>query len=284
MRPAVLLTRILLVLVALLGSAAVPAAARTPQGGCTLGVSLICGANVSDRDRVADANRGPGTDRFDQDRAEGTSRWAVAPTPPANALDCTTIGGATESPLPTTIAVATDVATGASFIGEFCVFIPAGEVFLPPAPPTLEEVLAAAGVPSPAINLNPGNEGLTGLATYAWYGGPTSTGPVTVTIRGYTVSGTADIDEVTWDMGRPDERGEQTYTAAADQLGTESQPAVRHTYETKGITTITVDAWWHGTFTITGNGLIPRTVDLGRLPLSTSTAYPVVEGRSVLIG
>ena len=73
------------------------------------------------------------------------------------------------------------------------------------------------------------------------------------------------------------------YTVDAAGFGTAEQPAVRHTYETKGSVVVTVETVWHGVFTISGNGLIPRTVDLGRLPLTATVVYPVAEGRSVLI-
>ena len=248
------------------------------EGGCTLTGKLRCGASARTDGSNGDAREQGGNAN---DRSGGF--WVAAPVPPANALDCNTIGGAAEAPVNITTAVATDVATGATFIGEFCVIIPAGAVFVPPAPPTLEEVLAAAAVPLPSIRLNPAVEGLTGLATYAWYDGAAAIGPVTVQIRGYTVSGNAAVDQVSFDMGRPDRAAQQTYTVDAAGFGTAEQPAVRHTYETKGSVVVTVETVWHGVFTISGNGLIPRTVDLGRLPLTATVVYPVAEGRSVLI-
>lgn len=258
--------------------AAMAPAASAQGGGCTFDGELRCGANAR-----TDGRNGTSASADSNIDQPGAGSWVPAPTPPANALDCNTIGAA-EAPVNITTAVATDIATGAAFIGEFCVVLPADAVFVPPAPPTLEEVLAAAAVPQPTLRLNPAVGGLTGMATHAWYDGATTIGPITVQIRGYTVSGTATVEQVTFDMGRPDRAAQQTYTINDPAgFGTAEQPAVRHTYETKGPVAVIVETVWHGLFTITGNGLIPRTVDLGLLPLPGTVVYPVAEGRSVLI-
>ncbi len=258
--------------VLVLGMSNTPAGA---VGGCTIDGNgrLDCGARFT--------NPGSGNSpRENGGGGEGGTWQAVAPPVP-NAFDCTTIPGAAATPTDLYRLVAGDFGNGAAFIGEFCVVVPPNTTWTPPAPPTLEEILDAANTPDPVIELNPAAGGLTGLATHLWYDGPTTIA-VAVTIRGYTVTGRAWLETVTWDTGQPDRNGTTTYQHPATGAGTEGQPAVRHVYETKGATTITAAFSWTGEFTITGNGLIPRAVDLGTVTLDTTRTYPITEARSVL--
>jgi hypothetical protein len=137
-----------------------------------------------------------------------------------------------------------------------------------PAVPTFGEAWNRAGLPAPAVTLDPATRGITGLDTRISTDGPTAV-TIAATIRGYTITGTATLDhyEISVDGGPPIDAGTGHYT-----------------FETKGTHTIAISAVWRGTATITGPGLpaaLPL-VDLGRATITSTRTYPVNEIRSVL--
>jgi hypothetical protein len=137
-----------------------------------------------------------------------------------------------------------------------------------PAVPTFGEAWNRAGLPAPAVTLDPAGRGITGLDTRISTDGPTAV-TIAATIRGYTITGTAALDhyEISIDGGAPTDAGTGHYT-----------------FETKGTHTIAISAVWRGTATITGPGLpaaLPL-VDLGRATITSTRTYPVHEIRSVL--
>lgn len=144
---------------------------------------------------------------------------------------------------------------------------------LPPAPPTREELIDATPIPEPAILANPSGRGLTGLESWFW---AADDGPVTasVTLRGWTVSGTLTADHWTWTTGDGGHYDMSTSGSADD-------PAVRHMWETKDTWSVTLEVSWTGTYTVSGFG---TTLVIDELVAedSTTVEYPVVEVRAVL--
>ena len=155
---------------------------------------------------------------------------------------------------------------------------PAGPVLpaLPPVP-SIGEIWRAAlrQIPPPKIGINPRPTGLTGLETWLWYEGPEEL-QVSTSIGPWTVTGTARVQEVTFEMG-------EGRTAKADRAGSESDPAARYVYETKGEYRVVATARWGADFVLTGPGLPPRPTPMGVAVLRSSEDYPVQEVRGLLV-
>ena len=146
-----------------------------------------------------------------------------------------------------------------------------------PQPPTIGEIWNAAAIPGPQIGISPTTEGVTGLETWMWAANAQTSVAVSVTLDGFTVTGTAQLVGYEFDFGD----GASTSTTTG---GSEAQPAVRHTYETKGEYALGVASLWRGEFVMTGPGITtPLPVDLRTAQLTTTRDYTVVEIRSVLV-
>ena len=140
-------------------------------------------------------------------------------------------------------------------------------------PPTSAELLGAAPIPEPAILANPGGRGLTGLESRFWAADP---GPVSVsvTIRGWNVTGTLTAQQWTWTTG-DGSRYESSSAGSADQ------PAAKHTYETKDTWPITLEVSWSGSYTVSGFGTSYTVTGLATEGTSTLD-YEVIEVRGVV--
>jgi hypothetical protein len=147
---------------------------------------------------------------------------------------------------------------------------------VPPAP-SIGEIWRAAlrQIPPPEIGINPRPTGLTGLETWLWYEGPEEL-QVSTTIGPWTVTGTARVQDVVFEMG-------EGRTARADRAGSESDPAARYVYETKGEYRVVATARWGADFLLSGPGLPPRPTPMGVAVLRSSEDYPVQEVRGLLV-
>jgi hypothetical protein len=147
---------------------------------------------------------------------------------------------------------------------------------LPPVP-SIGEIWRAAlrQIPPPKIGINPRPTGLTGLDTWLWYEGPEEL-QVSTSIGPWTVTGTARVQDVVFEMG-------EGRTARANRAGSESDPAARYVYETKGEYRIVATARWGADFVLTGPGLPPRPTPIGIAVLRSSENYPVQEVRGLLV-
>jgi hypothetical protein len=147
---------------------------------------------------------------------------------------------------------------------------------LPPVP-SIGEIWRAAlrQIPPPKISINPRPTGLTGLDTWLWYEGPEEL-QVSTSIGPWTVTGTARVQDVVFEMG-------EGRTARANRAGSESDPAARYVYETKGEYRIVATARWGADFVLTGPGLPPRPTPMGIAVLRSSEDYPVQEVRGLLV-
>jgi len=157
---------------------------------------------------------------------------------------------------------------------------PVGAPILPELPPvpTIGEIWRAAlrDITRPALGINPRPTGLTGLETWLWYEGPSELG-VSAGIGAFTVTGTAHLREVTFDMGD----GE---LVTATTPGSESAPAARFVYERKGTYEIVITATWEADLVLSGPGLPARPTPIGSAVLRSSESYPVQEVRGLLVG
>jgi PKD domain len=143
----------------------------------------------------------------------------------------------------------------------------------PPPPPTAAEAWASAPLPVAALDVNP-MVGLTQLQSWFWFTGPTHVVMATADIRGYRVTTTAKPVGSFWYFGD----GGSSYGAIG---GTETDPAVRHTYVNVGHYQLSLYVQWSGQFTFSGYGTT-QTVNLGTVdgPLS-GVSYGVQEVRGV---
>jgi hypothetical protein len=145
-----------------------------------------------------------------------------------------------------------------------------------PQPPTIGEVWRAVGLGAPPLGTSPAVRGVTGLPTWVWTA-PAAPVGVAVTLDGYRVAGTARAE------------GYAVYTGDGDWVrvdgaGRPDDPALAHTYETRGVYRLGVATIWTATATMTGPGLAaPLTVDLGAALVTNARDYPVISVRSVLL-
>lgn len=146
-----------------------------------------------------------------------------------------------------------------------------------PQVPTIGEIWRAAlrNIPGPKAGINPRPTGLTGLETWLWYEGPQELA-VSASIGPFTVTGTARLSEVTFDMGDGD-------PVTASSPGSAAEPATRFVYETKGTYDIEVTARWTADLVLTGPGLTARPTPIGSAVLRSSERYPVQEVRGLLV-
>ena len=179
--------------------------------------------------------------------------------------------------------IATETATGREISREWvCVPIvdPANPTIPPepatPTPPSIFEIWNSVGIPAPEMHVNPRAEGVTGLATWIWTGGPT-TATVDATIREWTVTGTANL--VAWNIDPGDWTGTHDTAVAGDP----DHHALDHTYEIKGTYPLSITAVWTAEVTLTGPALPPTSVPIGTAQLTSTRQYRVVEVVPVLL-
>lgn len=144
-----------------------------------------------------------------------------------------------------------------------------------PEPPTVGEVWRAVALPRPIVGVNPVSRGVTGLTTRLWSGGA-QTAQVSVTLDGFTVTGTARVIEYRFAT-------DEGYLGAGGP-GDEASPAATHDFATKGAHTLSVSSVWRATVTMTGPGVaVPIPIDINVAVLTATVDYPVVEVRSRLV-
>ncbi len=127
----------------------------------------------------------------------------------------------------------------------------------PAAPPDPEELARQAirtmGLRAIDIGIVPedlpGRVGIIGMPTWMWVEnpGPNTVGPITrsASARGYTVTATARVTKVVWNMGDGKSvtctgRG----TPYADSYGRKSSPTCGHTYTRDGRYTVSATSYW----------------------------------------
>lgn len=131
-------------------------------------------------------------------------------------------------------------------------------------------------LPTGGLQMNPDPEGVTGLESWFWYDGTTTLSWPSPVAEGRTadcrilpapapVTYTAAISEWHYDIG-----DSRPATRTATDGGSEDDPAVRHTYRTKGTWTTAVTCTWRGS-----------PPNAASLPCATRD-IPVIEIRSVL--
>jgi hypothetical protein len=135
-------------------------------------------------------------------------------------------------------------------------------------------------IPEAAVNINPSELGATGVETWLW-GSSAEPVSLSVTVRGYSVSGVAAPTEWRWNMGSSRGTANPPTDLVAISPGSPAHPAAGYTYETKGGYTVTHQVEWSGTFTVSGWGLSGLTLDAGTIVAEATRPYDVVEIRSV---
>lgn len=159
---------------------------------------------------------------------------------------------------------------GSFFVGPLSSAGPAA----PPPPPDPEE-LAQMAIKSMELRpiqigmappLGAGKVGVVGLPTWMWVAdpGPSTTGPnvKTATVRGYSVTATATLSDITWDMGDGESVSCRAGTPYQPSYGRASSPDCGYTYSTSGGYTVRATSHWTVTWTGMGQqGTVPITVN-----------------------
>lgn len=248
------------------------------------------GGDGSDASIAVWASSGAGGDPVAADDADGPRPWArrAIPDPPQPSSPIGGVCNPGNDPVtglprfgwPYTIETV-DTTTGAVVASRrICVPLDPAVAGPPPPPaiedpPTYGEIWRAAGVAAPNIGVNPDLEGVTGLTTRLWAGGP-DTVQVDATIRGYRAVGVATR------VGYWFSPGDGSSVLRRDDGGTASAPAALHDYERRGDYVLAGGSLWVATVTVTGPDLPGNTIDLGQALIVVERPYRVVEVRSRL--
>jgi hypothetical protein len=160
---------------------------------------------------------------------------------------------------------------------ERCSLDPASDP-LPPPPPTVDELWDAAGLPRPTIEVSPPGAGLVGFESWFWSNVPNVPVTVSVTLRGWTATVTAEPVAYEWDPGD----GSDTLTA--ENPGDAEHPAATHPYIRQGAYEVTHSVVWRGTFRLEGYGITMTDEDLGTVRPSGTATYEVEEREAVIVG
>lgn len=113
----------------------------------------------------------------------------------------------------------------------------------------------------------PGSVGLVGMPNWMWVANPTSNswGPITrsASAGGFTVTATARVSRVVWDMGDGQVVSCRAGTPYEDSFGKRDSPDCGHTYTRQGEYTVRATSHWVVEWSGIGqSGTIP--VDLTR--------------------
>jgi len=152
----------------------------------------------------------------------------------------------------------------------------------PPPPPTAAEAANLVPLPAPEAGFSPSGDGipgLTGLPTYVWDAGDSAAKSVTATIRGYSVTTTAQPVSWRWTMEAPGEGSSRNPDPViiSSVPGSPDAPAGSYTYETAGPYTVSLSVTWSASFTFAG-----RTVALGTTTRTSAQGYQVGQLRPVI--
>jgi hypothetical protein len=123
--------------------------------------------------------------------------------------------------------------------------------------------------------VSPVGDGLVGLDTWLW-GEPHGTVSVSVSLRGWTVSGA--VSPLSWVFQTSDGG-----SYAAGHPGTEANPVGRHPFSRSGTYTISHTVEWGGDFSVSGYGLTFAVGELGDA-FATALGYDVIEIEAVIGG
>ena len=149
----------------------------------------------------------------------------------------------------------------------------------PPDPAQLaQQAVAQMGLSSTDIGIvpedGPGMVGIIGLPVWMWVAdpGPATTGPVTTSVTAaiWTVTATATLDRIVWDMG--DGTTVTCYgrgTPYEDRYGVAASPDCGHTYTVPGTYTVSATSYWTANWSGIG-----RT---GTIPLQFTSTTQIVE-------
>lgn len=166
---------------------------------------------------------------------------------------------------------------GARTVDSWC---PPTDVAIPPPPPTPAELRGLAQAPAPTVNLSPNGRGVTGLATRLWADPPTPLVVGPLTLRSWSVTGRAETTLWEWSMGDMAGTRNPDPHLSSTRPGSEGDPAVTYSYETKGGYTVTMTVTYGGTFTVVGPYGVTVNSNIGAIAVTGSRTYDVIEVRS----
>lgn len=125
----------------------------------------------------------------------------------------------------------------------------------------------------------PGRVGLVGMPTWMWVSDPgeSTTGPITrsASAGGTTVTATARIDRIVWNMGDGTTVACGVGTPYADSYGKASSPDCGHHYTKQGRYTVTATSYW--TVEWAGGG------QSGSIPLEFSNSTQITMGEAQVL-
>lgn len=165
--------------------------------------------------------------------------------------------------------------------------VPVGSVPPPPPDPKVlaQRAIDQMGLRAIKVGMAPppgvGKIGVIGLPTWMWVADPgaSTTGPQTTSAseRGFTVTATATLNDVTWSMG--DGTSVVCHGAGtpySKDQGARPSPDCGHTYTKSGDYTVTATSHWNVTWVGIGQS--------GIIPLTFSTSTQVTQAELQAIG
>lgn len=254
------------------GIAGPAGAAPEDGGGCAVvGWDLACGVEIDRPPSPQDPGAGHG-EGGGQGPDSPTAQWVVT-----RLNETSTEGICMEEPRDQSrpmLARSLVSPTGEILQTSYsCGEEPGPEPAAPPAPPTQEELVASVPIPRLEIRRNPSARGLTGLESWFWAADP-GAAETSVALDGWQVTGSLSPSRWVWEMGD----GGRYETAGP---GSAEDPAVVHTYESKGTWELSLRVEWSGTYTVSGYGTTYTVADLSTED-TADVAYQVIEVRGVL--
>ncbi|MGH9186896.1 MAG: hypothetical protein ACRD0U_13935 [Acidimicrobiales bacterium] len=150
---------------------------------------------------------------------------------------------------------------------------------LPVEPPSPEEVWGLLPIEQPAVAISPRVKGLVGFETWLWHEGDTELRlPEPLPLGEWRIDVNAKAVHYRWDMG-------DGGTVDGDQPGADGQPTDTYAYQYPCTCQVTATVTWAGSYTVTGPGVGPVTIDLGTREFTgPPLAYPVREVQAVIVG
>ena len=154
----------------------------------------------------------------------------------------------------------------------------------PPDPRILaQQAMASMQLRAINIGLVPepvaGSVGLVGMPNWMWVDAPTDNtwGPITrsASAAGYTVTATAKVSQVNWDMGDGQVVSCGAGTAYQDSFGRQSSPTCGHTYTRQGSYTVRATSHW----VITWSGIGQS----GTITMDLTDSVPVTIGEAQVV-
>ena len=136
-------------------------------------------------------------------------------------------------------------------------------------------------IPATQVRLSPPGEGLVGMSTWLWFADPGEL-VVPVNLNGWSGQARAHVARYDWAVGQDaDGTGGEDHVTSSTP-GDAGHPSATYVYHRHCACTVSVTAWWTGTYTVTEPAGTSVTIDLGQHAVTAAAAYPVKQLQAVI--